>query len=96
MTFPTRNGKIFESLWKGRGQRGPQPINIRQKVNAMLYVSRTGCQWRYLPKDFPPWNTVAKTFYRWKKMGVWDKIHHSLREQCRQKAGREKKLSTPS
>ena len=72
------------------GQRGPQPINIRQKVNAMLYVSRTGCQWRYLPKDFPPWNTVAKTFYRWKKMGVWDKIHHSLREQCRQKAGREK------
>jgi putative transposase len=72
------------------GSRGPKPGNIRQQINAMLYISRTGCQWRYLPKDFPPWNTVAKTFYRWKEMGVWDRIHDSLRGKCRQKVGREK------
>jgi transposase len=78
-----------------RGARGPLPDDeqLRAKFNAILYVARTGCPWRYLPHDFPPWNTVAKTFYRWVKRGVWTKIEDVLRREIRVRAGREPEAS---
>lgn len=58
-------------------------------VNAILYVVMTGCQWRYLPKEYPAWQSVYY-FTKWQKDGTWRRIHERLRAQVRQKAGRHK------
>ncbi len=68
-------------------------VDMRQVSNGLLYQSRTGCQWRALPKDFPPWGTVAYYFYRFRNDGTWQAIHDTLREQVRVAAGKE---PTPS
>src|SRR5919109_2469371 len=47
-------------------------------VNAILYVTRTGCQWRMLPKGFPPWQTVYGYFWRWTRSGLWTKLNSLL------------------
>jgi putative transposase len=62
-------------------------------INAVLYLDRTGCQWRALPRDFPPWPTVWTYFRAWRNDGTWERTHTSLREQVRVKQGRE---PTPS
>lgn len=80
---------LIQPLVERPGARGPKPKDTRCLVNAMIYVARTGCQWRYLPKDFPPWNTVAQTFYRWSKAGLFERIHDALREQNRAALKRE-------
>ena len=59
----------------------------------MLYVVKTGCQWRFLPKDFPPWQTVYGCFRRWQLDGRWAKAMKALREEAREKAGRDKEPS---
>jgi len=69
-------------------------VNVREIVNAILYFVRTGCQWRNLPHDFPPWGTVHYYYRRWRLDGTWRKVHDDLREQVRtEKEGRE---ATPS
>jgi len=69
---------------------GPQPVvySRREVVNAILYVSRTGVQWRYLPHDFPDWQSVYSYFRQWKKDGTLKRLHDVLRGKVRQKAGR--------
>jgi putative transposase len=69
---------------------GPQPVvHPRHEVlNAILYVSRTGVQWRYLPHDFPDWQSVYAYFRHWKKDGILKLVHDVLRGKVRQKAGR--------
>jgi transposase len=62
----------------------------REIVNAIFYVLRSGCQWRMLPHDFPPWKTVYDDFRRWSHDGVWESVNHVLREKVRHRAGREK------
>ena len=62
-------------------------------LNGILYVLRTGCQWRMLPKDLPPWQTVYYYFRRWGQEGVISRIHTVLREAARKQAERE---ATPS
>ena len=60
----------------------------RELVNAVLYREKTGCQWRFLPKDFPPYSTVH-TFYRRAMLdGTWERINDRLVEITRLKAGR--------
>jgi transposase len=54
-----------------------------------LYVVRTGCAWRYLPKDFPPWQTVFWYFRRWRTDGTIDRVHDALRDRVRDAAGRD-------
>ena len=54
-----------------------------------MYVVRSGCQWRMLPRDFPNWSTVYGIFRRWRLAGVWQKIHDALREQVRRSAGKK-------
>ena len=69
---------------------GGRPANHlrREIVNAILYVLRTGCQWRALPHDFPAWKTVYTYFRNWRRDGTWKRIHDTLRKQLRRVAGR--------
>ena len=57
-------------------------------MNAILYLDRAGCAWRYLPKDFPPWRTVYGYFAAWRDDGTLQRIHDRLREAARATAGR--------
>jgi putative transposase len=66
---------------------------LREIVNALLYLLRSGCQWRMLPHDLPPWPTVYYHYRKWRLSGLWAKINRLLMEQVRQAAGRE---ATPS
>lgn len=66
---------------------------MREVVNGMLYLNRTGCQWRALPHDLPPWGTVAYYFYAFRRDGTWQRMHDALRADVRVAAGRE---PTPS
>ena len=59
-----------------------------QIVNALLYVTRTACQWRMLPKDLPPWQTVYGYFRRWTRQGLWESLNAALVERVRAQAGR--------
>ena len=66
----------------------PASHTRREIVNAILYVLRTGCQWRMLPHDLPPWGT-AYTYYRnWRIDRTWQHIHDALHTQLREAAGR--------
>src|SRR5258707_2642312 len=67
----------------------PRTTNLRALVNAILYVLATGCQWRALPKDFPPRSTVQGYFYRWRDDGTWHCINRSLVRLARQTIGRK-------
>jgi transposase len=72
-------------------QRGgrPRETDMREVMNAVRYVLRTGCQWRQLPKDFPPRSTVYGYFWEWSRYGLLDRIHHALLVACREDEGRE-------
>jgi putative transposase len=63
--------------------------SLREIIDAILYLLRSGCAWRLLPHDLPPWKTVYHYFRLWKKNGIWERLHTTLREQVRQKMGRE-------
>jgi transposase/CelD/BcsL family acetyltransferase involved in cellulose biosynthesis len=67
----------------------------RAIVNAILYAGRAGCPWRYLPKDFPPWQTVYGYFAAWRDDGTLQRIHDQLREQARAAAGRNITPASP-
>ncbi len=72
-------------------RRGGRPaIHARRRVvDAIFYVNRTGCSWRQLPHDFPPWDTVYWYFKRWNEAGVTDRIHDALRAAVRDADGRD-------
>ena len=61
----------------------PRKTETRDVLDAVFYILRTGCQWRYLPKDFPPKSTVWRYFYQWRQGGTLDKIHDLLRKKVR-------------
>src|SRR3954447_3131274 len=67
---------------RGKGTRGGRPPKFprRRIVDAILYLDRTGCSWRQLPHDFPPWDTVYFYFSRWAADGTVDRIHDALRK----------------
>jgi putative transposase len=71
----------------------PREVNLRDVIDAIFYVNRTGVQWRYLPHDFPRWDVVYSYFRKWTKDGTWDDVQRVLREGVREQAGRE---PTPS
>jgi putative transposase len=77
-------------LLPGPARRGrPYRWALRLLVNAIFYVLRTGCAWRYLPREYPPWQTVYTTFRRWRLQGVWQRVHEALRRAVRVQAGRD-------
>src|SRR6266852_752221 len=67
----------------------PRETELRAVLDAILYIARTGCQWRMLPKDFPPFTTVQGYFYDWRDNGLFEKINFELLLQAREAAGRE-------
>jgi putative transposase len=67
--------------------------DMRQVINAIFYVSRTGCAWRYLPLEYPPWQTVYGYFRAWRIDHTWQQIHDCLRADVRDKAGRSSQPS---
>jgi len=67
----------------------PAKYSRREILNAIFYVNRAGCQWRMLPHDFPPWESVYSYFYQWRKDGTWQRINDALRSQVRRRAGRK-------
>lgn len=68
---------------------GKRRTDMRAVLNGVMYILSTGCQWRYLPKDFPPRSTVHNYFIWWQCDGVLDRIHHALYVECREQAERE-------
>jgi transposase len=82
--------KIIEPLIARAQPRGrPREVDMRDVVNAILYVDRTGCQWRNIPADFPAWDTVYYHYRYMRKTGIWKKAHDVLREKVRAKSGKE-------
>ncbi|MER5466738.1 IS5 family transposase [Streptomyces sp. NPDC002668] len=71
----------------------PPEHDLREIMNAILYVDRTGVQWRYLPHDFPPWETVYGYFAKWQNDGIFAQLNSLLRELVRRKEGRNTKPS---
>jgi len=67
----------------------PRTTDIREAVNAILYLVRTGCSWRMLPHEFPPWPTVHDYYWKWRPDGIWQQIHQNLYERVRLGAGRQ-------
>lgn len=67
----------------------PRTANIREVLNAILYVLRSGCAWRMMPHDFPVWSTVYDYFRKFRMEGVWQRLHDTLRDQVRRQEGRE-------
>ena len=74
-------------------QGRPRTVCLREVVDAIRYVLRTGCAWRMLPHDFPCWQTVYGYFRTWRRTGLWTRIHEALRSRVRRRAGRQ---ATPS
>lgn len=75
------------------GRNSRTKFSRREMLNAIFYVLRTGCQWRDLPNDFPPWSAVYIQFDRWKKKGLFLKIHDHLRTTLREAVGRNAEAS---
>jgi putative transposase len=68
------------------GSGKPRSVNIREILNALFYRTRTGCQWRMLPKDFPPWYHVWYYYRTWRNEGTWQRINTILRREVRSQA----------
>jgi transposase len=75
--------------WGGR----TRTVDMREVTNAILYLNRTGCQWRAIPNDLPNWNTCRHYYDRFRRDGTWERIHDALRGQARVAAGKQ---PTPS
>jgi putative transposase len=67
----------------------PRRVNLREIINALLYLSRTGCQWRMLPHDLPPWETVYAYFSQWRGDGTWERLNRELRIEVRVSEGKD-------
>ena len=81
--------EVLQPLLRPPSKRGrPREVDLREVINALLYMVRNGCAWRSLPHDFPPWSTVHYYFRKWSKSGDWERIHTQLRQQERERQGR--------
>ena len=65
-------------------------IDRRRIVDAIFYQTRTGCQWRLLPKDFPDYKIIMHYYYLWTRNGTWEKLHNDLVSKCRSALGKKK------
>lgn len=74
-------------LAKSGGRK--RSVNVRAIMDGIFYFIRTGCQWRLLPKDFPPWGTIHYYYRRWRLDGILFKIHEHLRKLVRIKSGKD-------
>jgi len=87
------NGQIEPLIPPPKPGGRPRTTDIREVFNAISYLLRSGCAWRMLPHEFPPWQTVYHYFRQWRKDGTWERIHEALRGQVREQVGREREPS---
>ncbi len=80
---------IESELTTHTGPGAPTKADLRQMVNGILYLTRTGCQWRMIPRDYGDWGTVRYYYDKWTADGTWVRINDLLRERARQAAGRD-------
>jgi putative transposase len=73
--------RVYIPVGKAGGR--PRSVDMREIVNGMLYVLRSGCAWRMLPHDLPKWQTVYTYFRAWQASGVWQRMVDGLREDAR-------------
>ena len=71
------------------GQERPRLHGLRTILDAVFYVLKSGCPWRLLPRDFPPWKTVYYWFRKWRIDGTWERLNSELRERLRYRLGRD-------
>jgi transposase len=83
---PILKRALYRDTTKTRAH--PRHYPLREITNAILYILKTGCQWRQLPHDLPPWQTVYDHFRRWQKRGVLAQIRDTLVQQARAQAGK--------
>ena len=93
-TYPTNlsdaEWQVLEPLLPPPAPTGrPRCHGLRRIVNALLYALRSGCAWRLLPLDWPPWQTVFHYFRTWRRDGTWERIHTVLRRRLRVQLGRD-------
>jgi putative transposase len=79
--------RLFMPQRHDRGR--PREVELRAVVNAIFYIAATGCQWRFLPRDFPPCSTVQYYFYAWRGSGLWERINAALVRRMRRRQGRK-------
>ena len=79
---------ISPHLPEPAGWGRPRLHGLRAILNAVFYVLKSGCPWRLLPRDFPPWKTVYDWFRRWRIDGTWERLNTELRERLRSRLGR--------
>lgn len=81
--------ELVSDLFENEGGRGlPPRYSRRELVDACCYVVRSGCSWRMLPKHFPRWQNVYRTFRRWSEQGKFEQMHDRLRAQWREREAR--------
>src|SRR5215212_9089523 len=97
--YPT---DLSNDEWRCIGPHLPEPVGrgrprlhgLRAILAAVFfYVLRSGCPWRLLPRDFPPWKTVYDWFRRWRIDGTWERLNAELRERLRSRLGRDRSPS---
>ena len=76
-----------------RSRGRPRLHSLREILDAVFYVLKSGCPWRFLPRDFPPWRTVYHWFRRWRIEGTFERLNAALRESLRVRSGRNPKPS---
>ena len=79
---------LFPLLPPAKPGGRPRTVDLREVVNGILYVLRSGCSWRMVPHDLPPWQTLYKYFRRWSADGSWERVHEALRPMVREAEGR--------
>ena len=83
--------KVLEPLLPGPARLGRPPrYEKRAILNAIFYVVRSGCSWRMLPSELPPWRIVYYYFMRWRQDGLWIELHAALRDALRRWSGKKK------
>lgn len=82
--------KVELHLPKRKSPRGRRRVHSRREiVNAVFYVLRSGCAWRMMPHDLPPWKTVYDYFRLWRQDGTWVRVNDALRTELRVASGRD-------
>src|ERR671921_586067 len=93
-TYPTdlsdAEGRCLEDHLPASHHNGrPRLHSPREILNAIFYIAKSGCAWRLLPHDFPPWKTVYHYFRAWRLDGTWERMHAALRQRVRVRLKRD-------
>src|SRR4029434_6030927 len=96
MPDPLYSTDLSDAAWRliarllpaARAGGRPRTTNLRAALNAIFDMLRTGCQWRLLLQEFPPWATVYHYFRNWKNAGVWARLRRTMYKRVRKHAGR--------